>query len=189
MLLAIVQYADGKLTTGFLAYKQDYISNAFWLGGFYVHVGTSIFCLIAGFTQFSGFIRREFPKIHRGVGKVYIFSILFINFPAGLILAVHANGGLSNRIAFTILALLWFTFTLKAWISIRNKNITEHYRFMVRSYALTFSAITLRLWKLVFIELTDWDEMFIYQVDAWLGFGLNILIAELYLLSKKSLSD
>lgn len=178
---AIIQYADGDLGKAFLAYKQEYISNRLWLGSFYTHVSVSIFCLMAGFTQFSVSLRKHLPRVHRNIGKLYVFSILFINFPSGLILALFANGGLIGRIAFTILALLWFWFTLMAWIRVRQGNLLAHRRFMIRSYALTLSALSLRLWKLVFLELTDWDEAFIYQVDAWLGFGLNWIIAEIYL--------
>lgn len=179
MLLAVLQYTDGNPTTAFLALKQNYISDRIWLLAFYIHISASIFCLAAGFTQFSVGLRNQIPKIHRWVGKIYVFSILFINFPSGFILALNANGGWTGKSAFTLLSILWFWFTLKAWLEIRKGNISSHQKFMIRSYALTLSAISLRLWKLAFLEMTDWDEALIYQIDAWLGFGVNWIIAEL----------
>lgn len=52
---------------------------------------------------------------------------------------------------------------------------------MFRSYALTFSAITLRTWKLVLPAIITIDSLTLYQVDAWLGFVPNLLLAEWYI--------
>jgi len=72
-----------------------------------------------------------------------------------------------------------------AWIYARRKKFILHRRFMIRSYALTLSALTLRLWKPVFVTFTNLDTNTIYQVDAWLGFGLNLLVAEWIIRRKK----
>jgi uncharacterized membrane protein len=178
MLLTIAQYASFSSTAGFLQFKQDYLHVGIWKAAFYIHVFSSLLTLCAGFTQFSSFVLKEHKKLHRLLGKIYAYNILLINFPAGMIMAFYANGELPSKIAFIILDSLWFFFTLKAVIAIKGKDIKAHKRFMIRSYALTCSAITLRLWKIVLSNTFDIDPQTLYMIDAWMGFVPNLLFAE-----------
>ncbi len=178
MLITVAQYVGFKTNVGFLILKQDYIHITLWRTAFYFHVFTSVFILLAGFSQFSNYILQNHQKIHQLVGKLYVYGILFINFPAGMIMAFYANGGILTKIAFIILDCLWFIFTLTAIIKIKAKDVKAHKRFMIRSYALTFSAITLRLWKLTLSHFFDVDPAILYMIDAWLGFVPNLLFAE-----------
>lgn len=179
MLLTISQYAGGSTRVGFLLLKQAVIGNVLWRTVFYVHVFTCFVCLFAGLTQFSKWLLKERPGLHRLLGKIYAFNIIFINVPMGLVLALYANGGLPGKLAFTTLDILWLFSTLLAIVWIRRGDVQKHGEYMIRSYALTLSALTLRLWKLVFVHLTSLDLSTIYIVDAWLGFTLNLLIAEI----------
>jgi uncharacterized membrane protein YozB (DUF420 family) len=112
------------------------------------------------------------------MGRVYVFDVLFINFPTGMLMAFYANGHLPTKIAFIILDSLWFWFTLKAFLEIRKGNIRTHKQFMIRSYALTFSAITLRTWKIILSSLFVIAPVTLYMMEAWLGFVPNLLFAE-----------
>ncbi len=184
MLLIITEHFTLKPDTGFLAVKQEYIHIKVWRTAFYIHVFSSILTLLAGFTQFSTYILKEHKRLHRLMGRIYVVAVLFVNFPSGMILAFYANGHLPSKIAFIILDSLWFWFTLKAFIEIRKGNIKAHKRFMIRSYALTFSAITLRTWKLILSTLFVIDPTTLYMIDAWMGFVPNLLLAE-WLIRKK----
>lgn len=184
MAKTIIQYAGFDETAGFLKVKQEYLPIITWKVAFYTHVFSSIFCLAAGFTQFSEYLRKNYEDLHKKVGKLYVYNILFINFPAALVMAYYANGFLPSKIAFFILDALWFWFTLKALIEIKRKNIRGHENYMIRSYALTFSAITLRTWKLILSNTISIDPVTLYIVDAWLGFVPNLLIAELIIWTK-----
>jgi len=178
MARSIVRYAELDPTVGFLAFKQDYIGIRIWRIAFYVHVFTSLVVLIAGIFQFSDFILLNFRKLHRSIGKLYVGLILFVNFPAALVMAIYANGGYSSKAAFLILDFLWFGFTLKALLEIKQKNVVAHRRYMIRSYALSFSAITFRVWKIVLLNLVSIDPQKLYMIQAWLGFIPNMLVAE-----------
>lgn len=180
----ILEYSSFNEQAAFLKYKQEYLHITTWKIAFYIHVFTSIFCLIAGFTQFSSNLQTSYPAIHRLIGKVYVFNILIINFPAALIMAYYANGLLPTKIAFLILDCLWFWFTLKAFIEVKRKNFKQHENYMIRSYALTFSAITLRTWKLILTSTTSVDPESLYMINAWLGFVPNLLAAEYYIWMK-----
>ncbi|NII25232.1 DUF2306 domain-containing protein [Pseudoflavitalea sp. X16] len=178
MLRLTASYLAFRDDVEFLRFKQDYIHNPVWKAAFYVHVFTAIIALLAGFTQFSPDFLKRYKKLHRLIGRLYAWDILVINFPAAMIMAVYANGLLPSKIAFVILDCLWFWFTYKAVIAARQKRFTEHKQYMIRSYALTFSAITLRMWKLILSNSFTIDPVTLYMIDAWLGFVPNLLLAE-----------
>ncbi len=134
--------------------------------------------LAAGLTQFSDQILKKYRRLHRIVGWIYAVDILIINFPAAMVMAYYANGLLPSKIAFTLLDCLWFWFTLKAVMAARNKDFKQHKRFMIRSFALTFSAITLRSWKIILAGVFHPDPLTLYMIDAWMGFVPNLLFAE-----------
>jgi uncharacterized membrane protein len=180
----IVQYTSLETTIGFLASKQLYIHNSIWRIAFYTHVFTSLFILLAGFTQFNLSLRLRYPFIHKLIGKLYISLILFVNFPAGFIMAIYANGFLPSKISFIILDVLWFAFTLQSFLAIRKMDIESHKNNMIRSYALTCSAITLRSWKLIINSIMVIDPNTLYMIDAWLGWVPNLLFAE-YVIRRK----
>jgi len=99
--------------------------------------------------------------------------------PAGLLMSFYANGGVSSRIAFVLLSVLWILFTAIAWYKATKQNFKIHRIFMIRSYALTLSAITLRVWKVLLANYTDMPPMDRYRTIAWLGWVLNLFVAEL----------
>ncbi|HEY1685154.1 MAG TPA: DUF2306 domain-containing protein [Tepidisphaeraceae bacterium] len=178
MLRMVVDYAAFRDDVDFLRFKQVYVGYWWWKTAFYVHVFSAIGALCAGFTQFSSQFLRDHRPWHRLIGRVYAYDILLINFPAGMVLAVCANGLLPGRIAFFLLDCLWFTFTLIAVAAARNGQIARHREFMIRSYALTFSAITLRTWKLILSHTFHIDPLHLYMIEAWIGFVPNLLFAE-----------
>lgn len=180
MLRIIVAYFSFDDQNGFLAVKQDYMGNPVWKTAFYIHVFSSIFTLIAGFTQFSRFILKKYRHVHRLMGKLYAYDILLINFPAGMIIAFYANGHWPTRTAFIILDLLWFWFTYKGVTAIRSGDVKAHRKFMILSYALTLSAVTLRTWKLILANTLDLPPLTLYMTDAWMGFVPNLLFALWY---------
>lgn len=176
--MGIVRYYPMKDNIGFLQFKQAYVHLVSWKVAFYTHVFSVIFALLAGFTQFSSVILKKYRNIHRFVGKIYVYDILLINFPSAMILAVYANGSWPGKTAFVVLDCLWFFFTYKAVAEIKKGNITAHRKFMIRSYALTLSAVTLRMWRIIISGMVTVDPSQLYMIDAWLGFVPNLLFAE-----------
>ena len=118
------------------------------------------------------------------MGYIYVTDVLLITGPAGLLMGFYANGGIPSRIAFVSLALLWIFFTAMALIKARQKNFTAHRRYMIRSYALTLSAITLRAWKYALTNSFELPPMDVYRSVAWLGWVVNLIVAE-YIISTK----
>lgn len=191
MVQICLNYFPWSNQNNFLVLKQDVVNTQPWRIAFQIHVITSSFVLLAGFTQFSQSIRKNMPRLHRYAGWLYIIATLGLALPSGFILAFSANGGLSTQICFTILGLLWGGSTLFALYFAFHRQWLRHRNWMIRSFALALSALSLRTWKLSLYQLQpyiDWlTPTHIYQLEAWLGWGVNLLIAEfiIYRLMKK----
>ena len=171
-------YIPYNTDVGFLRIKQDYINIIHWRTAFFIHVYASMWVLFAGFSQFSRSLLRNRPKLHRTLGYVYVADVLLITGPAGLIMGFYANGGLLSRIAFVSLAILWIYCTAMALVKAKQKNFKSHRNYMIRSYALTLSAITLRAWKYGITNTMSLPPMDVYRIVAWLGWVGNLIFAE-----------
>lgn len=173
-----MNYIPYNTDVGFLRIKQQYIGIDHWRIAFFIHVYASLWVLLAGFTQFSKWIQRNNRRLHRTMGYIYATNVLLITGPAGLLMGFYANGGISSRIAFVMLATLWIFFTAMALVKARQKDFKAHRNYMIRSYALTLSALTLRAWKFAITNNFELPPMDVYRSVAWLGWVPNLIFAE-----------
>lgn len=173
-----IAYIPYNTDVGFLQIKQQYIDIDHWRIAFFVHVYTSLWVLLAGFTQFSASLRSKYPKFHRIVGYIYAADVLLITGPAGLLMGFYANGGITSRVAFVMLAIAWIFCTAMAVVKARSGDYDAHRDYMIRSYALTLSALTLRAWKWGINNSFELPPMDVYRTVAWLGWVPNLLFAE-----------
>jgi hypothetical protein len=183
MMNISIQYFPVQKDVAFLKIKQwvfrNYESNisVVWFVAFYIHVITASFCLLAGFTQF--FRRFLNTGLHRKLGIFYVLVVLVFAAPSGLIMSFFANGGPLSIAAFLMLSVLWIFSTGMALIAAKKKNFSKHGAWMLISYALTLSALTLRAWKWGIVNLTDIElkPMDLYRIVAWLGWVPNFILA------------
>jgi len=180
MLRLSIPYRAMNSGVDFLQTKQNIYHIDHWRISFYTHVFTSIFVLIAGFTQFNPWILRNYKTVHRWMGYTYVLIVVFVSGPAALVMGLYANGGLPARASFTLLAFLWVTLTAIAWYFALKRKFINHGSFMVRSYALTLSAIMLRLYTIGFHWVgIDASPKDIYITTAWLSWVPNLILAEI----------
>ncbi|MGZ3884906.1 MAG: DUF2306 domain-containing protein [Bacteroidia bacterium] len=185
MIDLTLPYLGFETDVDFLLTKQKIIHIKHWRYSFYVHILFSCFALAAGLTQFSDTILKKFRKLHRLAGYVYVADILFLAGPSGLIMGCYANGTLCAKTSFVLLAALWIMFTVIALQKALVKDFTAHRSWMIRSYALTLSAITLRLFALLLPRWVHMEAFTEYTLIAWLSWTVNLAIAELIILFRK----
>ncbi len=178
MCIITLRYIPINYTASFLSIKQTEIEITYYKIAFFTHVYSSIFVLFFGAFQFSNYLRKNFVKLHRLFGKAYILLVLSFSSTSGLVIGIHANGGNFSKLAFIILSVLWFYFTYKAYQYAKLRNWQLHKNFMYRSYALTLSAISLRLIKWIIANSTELSPMDTYRIVAWAGWVVNLIIAE-----------
>ena len=177
-------YIPIRSDVAFLMIKQTEVNaDSMYLPIFYVHVYTSIFILLFGFLAI---LRKNFgiAKLHRWTGSAYVVLLLLFAAPSGTYMGIYANGNVYSVISFLILGILWWWTTFMAYRTARGGNFIKHKHWMWRSFALTLSAITLRMWKVVIVYLFHLPPMDTYQIIAWLGWLPNIILVE-YLIWKK----
>lgn len=185
MLDLTLPYLGFETNVDFLLTKQKIIHIRHWRYSFYVHIMLSGFALVAGLTQFSDPILKKYKKLHRVMGYIYVVDILFLAGPSGLIMGFYANGTLWAKTSFVLLAMLWIIFTLLAFQKAIKKEFVSHRNWMIRSYALTFSAITLRLLALLLPRWFRFDAFTEYTLIAWCSWTLNLLAAEVLIFFKR----
>lgn len=178
LLLISLQYIPIRFDVAFLVTKQNALQHSYYKIAFFTHVFTAIFTTVLGIPLFSNWVRKKYRSIHKILGKIYVFVVLSLAGTSGLIMSFFANGGLIAITSFVILSLLWLWFTFKAYSFTREKKFIQHQAFMYRSYALTLSAISLRLLKWVIVNTLELPPMDTYVIVAWLSWTLNLLIAE-----------
>jgi uncharacterized membrane protein len=114
---------------------------------------------------------------HRLAGRVYLVSALALG-SAGFYLAWHAAGGSGARVGFALLAVATLTTVVQGYRSIRQGEVRRHREWMLRSYALIFGAVTLRLWLPILIVAYQGQFLPAYRWVAWLSWVPNLLWVE-----------
>lgn len=187
MALAIagftVIYFDFRPDTFFLGTKPVFlVQDPVWRTAFYIHITSSMLCLALGPFQFLQGWRKKHLRWHRLAGKIYVVSILLLGCPTGLYMAFFANGGFPTALGFFLLSLVWWYATYMAWHTIRRRDVQAHRRWMVRSFALAFSAVTLRIiWMPLLSLFTPIPHDTILHITAYLNWIPNLVVAELLL--------
>jgi uncharacterized membrane protein len=144
-----------------------------------VHAVAASTALILGPTQFLPRLRAKAPGFHRWTGRTYVCACL-VGGASGLLLAAGTDAGPLAQAGFATLAVAWIVANVQAWRLALAGRYAEHRRWMVRSFAMTFAAVTLRVY-LPFGAMLAHDFMAAYRAIAWLSWVPNLIVAEIYL--------
>ncbi|MCZ4279478.1 DUF2306 domain-containing protein [Kiloniella laminariae] len=146
---------------------------------FLAHVLGSLIALLIGPWQFVGSLRNRWPGLHRWSGRIYMMAVL-LGGVGGFIVAWTTLAGPVAVAGFATLALIWLYVTGKGYQTVWAGRYAEHRRWMIRSFALTAAAITLRL-GLPIAPALGYDFMTGYIIQSWAAWVINLVVAELYL--------
>lgn len=145
-----------------------------------VHAFASSIAMAAGLFQFWPRLRQQRRNLHRWLGRAYLTACL-IGGLAGLAMAWGCMQGEWARWGFGLLAVSWLTTGTFAYRAALRRDFAEHRRWMVRSFALTFAAVTLRLYMPFCLIVPGLPYAPMYQAIAWLCWVPNLLFAEWWL--------
>lgn len=177
LVFTVSPYWSFKTDINFLLMKQPLIDHPIWMPVFYVHLFAGTVSILVGIFQFFRFVRKRKP-LHKILGRSYAYAILLLGAPTGLYMALFAEGGWLSSLGFIVMAFLWFYTTFTAVKYVKQGQIIKHKEWMIRSYAVTFSAATLRLWVPLCSYYFRWDHAFTIIITAWLSWGINLAFAE-----------
>lgn len=145
------------------------------------HLFAAVPLLLIAPLQFSRRVRMRWPFWHRRAGQVYLVGALI-----GSLLAVYLGITIKyegSRIPLALFGIVWFAFSVAAWVCARRRDFVAHERFMIRGYALAMAFV----WVRVMYDLQGEMFPFIRNVDVrdttreWLSFVAPLLVVETWL--------
>jgi uncharacterized membrane protein YozB (DUF420 family) len=178
------------LSLGIAAYSAQYLlhpprtpaqalGNPLGVPWLFIHVAGAVTALLLGSFQFLPALRRGLSPPHRSVGRLYVMGCL-VGGAAGLILAFGSSAGPIASAGFGSLAVIWIAVTLLGWRAVLQRRFANHRRWMIRSWALTLAAVTLRLY-LPLVTALDLPFLPWYRAISFLAWVPNLIAAELWL--------
>jgi Predicted membrane protein (DUF2306) len=149
-----------------------------------LHAFFASIALTIGVPQFNSKFRTKFPRLNLICRNIYFGSVI-IGSITGLLLAFTAQGGLVNLFGFGLLAIIWMYSCIKSILSLRNNDMESFRIWIVRNYALTFAAVTLRIYLGLFFATLGYAKFdYFYPTLGFLCWVPNLIFCEWFLLSK-----
>ncbi len=145
-------------------------------------LGSGVALLVGGF-QFLPALRTNHLSWHRWLGRTYLIAVL-IGGVGGIVMATSADGGLVGRVGFGLLGVAWLVSAWQAYGAIRRGDIASHRIWMIRNFALTFAAVTLRLYLGTFTGALGVPFPEVYPLVAWLCWVPNLIVAEWLIIAR-----
>lgn len=176
---SVLRYVTGSETP-----PPPIVANAFASPFLVIHVVASVAALLIGPLQFVRGLRARSPAFHRLTGRAYVVACA-IGAPTGLVLAFGTTAGPVAAAGFAIQSLLWPAFTWLGWRAAVERRFDDHRDWMLRSYATTAAAITLRLYLPASLMM-GYDFIPAYQLIAWLSWTTNLTLAEHYIRRRRA---
>lgn len=161
----------------FIEERSFLFQKPFYNTAFYLHIAAGAICILTALIQFSYYILKKRKAIHRWSGKLYVLVVLLLAAPTGFYMSFFAKGSFWERMLFMFMAVTWFITTLYGFTTIHKKNVLAHKIWMMRSYAMAMTAVTFRVYHIIFY-LLDWGHLENYELSLWISVIGNMLFAE-----------
>jgi len=153
-------------------------SRAPWLA---LHALVALPILIIAPLQFNPWIRRAKPLAHRWLGRAFL-SLALVGAASAIVLGatVEYTG---SRVPLVLFGVVWMGVAIAAWTCARQGDFLAHRAFAIRTFAIAFAFVWVRLLReleaplLGFMESAEMRAM----TREWLSFVVPLLIVEIWL--------
>jgi uncharacterized membrane protein YozB (DUF420 family) len=171
----------------YLNYSPGKYTDYYWPRriGLIFHVGASTAALTVGLVQlWLGLSARNWA-FHRVLGRIYLIAVS-VGVCASAYMAATIPPGMSWYVSGLVgLGLAWAVTTYFGYRFIRQGKLELHRAWMIRSYVVTFSFVTLR----VIAAIIAWLGIMTYDdattPAAWLCWVLPLLLLEIAFLRRR----
>ena len=141
-------------------------------------IGGGVASIIGPF-QFLGSVRRRYRALHVWLGRSYLLAVGLSGL-AGLYLSPGSLAANTFGVAFVALALAWLYTGWQAYATIRRGDVAAHRRWMIRNFALTYAAVTLRI-EMPLLVFAGMDPILALNVVGWTCWIPNLIAVEWWL--------
>ena len=178
VLMSVPYYLPG-IVPAFIAERPEVTNDPVWRAALLTHIVGGVICLLSGPLLVWNLVLRKSKRLHRWLGWIYVVAVLGWGGPTGIYLSLSAKGGAWGVAGFLVTGIAWIGVTAAGLQTIRAGKLTEHIRWMIRSYALTVSAVFFRLFYLAFY-LSGASETPSYILSIWFSFLASIAVGEYF---------
>jgi len=148
-----------------------------------VHAGVGSVALVVGPFQFLKNLRARRPRLHHFMGRSYVLAVV-ISGTCGLVLAIGTTSGPLVTVGFGTMAIAWvFTALMGVQAAIQGRY-DDHRAWMYRSFAVTLSAVSLRLF-LPAMMVSGVDFELAYPLISYACWIPNLVIVEIWLVNSR----
>lgn len=151
----------------------------------YAHTLGGAIASVIGPFQFVGALRRRYPRWHVWLGRIYLICV-GSGALAGLYLSPNSAARNNFGIAFIALALAWLYTGTMAYTTIRARQVEAHRRWMIRNFALTYAAVTLRIEMPLFIIVGGLSPTTALDIVGWFCWVPNLILVELWMRRRRA---
>jgi uncharacterized membrane protein len=175
----------------FIYGKDQYAGGGFWpqhAPWLLVHIIGGLTALALGPFQFIPAIRKNYPKTHRTMGKIYLCAIVVAacaSMEMSIVKITVDEKAVIFGIGLFMLAAVWLLTSGMAYWSVRSKNYVQHREWMVRSYVVTCAFTTFRLVDKLLTERFGVDPIVSAGLMAWVCWSVPLIITEIFLQAAK----
>lgn len=180
-VMALASFASGFWAI-FVTAQPDVLLGGQWdrmfaipLIGLAHTVGGGLASLIGPF-HFLPSLRRRGRRVHAWLGRAYLVAVGLSGI-AGLCLSPGSQASNTLGIAFVLLALAWLHTGWQAYVTICRRDVEAHRRWMIRNFALTYAAVTLRIEMPILIML-GMEPVLALNVVGWTCWIPNLVAVE-----------
>lgn len=146
----------------------------------YIHILASAFSLAIGPFQVIPSWRKTHMLGHRRAGRIYFLTCI-TGAISGMLLALEAQGGTVGKVGFFLLGLFWLVSTLTGLVAVAFpaiRSVPVHERAMQISCALTYAAVTLRIYlPIAILNPEHFQEL--YAAISFLCWVPNLIALEI----------
>jgi uncharacterized membrane protein len=170
-----------RLDPGVLA---RYASRRAWV---LVHVAAAGVALLSGPVQLWLGLSRRGTRVHRWLGRIYVFHV-GIGSIAAFYLAANTDLGWGFGTGITGLAVAWTVTTFMAVAAISRGAVEQHREWMIRSYVVTFAFVTFRVaWTVLKVAgIGTLSEQL--AACSWFCWAVPLLAAEVVIQGRRILA-
>jgi hypothetical protein len=175
-----VHLAMGKVFYGAYAPEQFPVLDSHYVVSFFHRFGGFLFMALVPL-QFMPRLRARHITFHRWSGRVLVAVGVIFGVSALVMAGRFPYAGTREIIPMFFFGLMFLYCIIRAFLEVRRRNVALHREWIIRGAALGLAAATIRAVYVVCLYTTDWSIQDVLITSLWLGWSLNLLIAECWI--------
>jgi uncharacterized membrane protein YozB (DUF420 family) len=165
----------------YLHYTGEQYPDYYWSrrAGLILHVTAGTLALTTGLVQVYLGLSGRTRGLHRMVGRVYLLAVLLGVSASAYLAATIPAGSPVYTSGLIGLGIAWFTTTFMGYRCVIRGDVAGHRAWMLRSYAVTFGFVTLRVIVAIIAGLGLMSEDDANSPAAWLCWVVPLAVLEI----------